>query len=167
MIPIQKNITVIDEQGNIYEATYPKRAKGLIKSGRARFISEDIICLVRPPKVLEEHMSDINSNLSIEEPSAKETNSPKKSEVQQDNKLSMSYVLEQIEKIVSQTEYLGQVIGAVSHLESAENIEEHAVSVLQEKVTALGDVVRCRETTNQQLIRLYEKMYDNIREESI
>ena len=32
-IPIQKNITVIDEQGNIYEATYPKRAKGLVKNG--------------------------------------------------------------------------------------------------------------------------------------
>ena len=37
-IPIEKNISVVDEQGNEYEATYPKRAKGLVKSGRARFI---------------------------------------------------------------------------------------------------------------------------------
>ena len=38
MIPIEKNIVVVDEQGNEYEATYPKRAKGLVKNGRARFI---------------------------------------------------------------------------------------------------------------------------------
>ena len=30
MIPIEKNIVVVDEQGNEYEATYPKRAKGLV-----------------------------------------------------------------------------------------------------------------------------------------
>lgn len=111
-------------------------------------------------------MSDINSDLSIEE-LAKKTNSSKEAVIWQNNKFSINYVLEQIEKIVSQTDYLGQVIGAVSHLESSENIEEHAVSALQEKVAALGDVVRCRETTNQQLIRFYEKIYDNIREENI
>ena len=35
--PIEKNVIVVDEQGNEYEATYPKRAKGLVKSGRARY----------------------------------------------------------------------------------------------------------------------------------
>ena len=32
---------VVDEQGNEYEATYPKRAKGLVKKGRARFVEEN------------------------------------------------------------------------------------------------------------------------------
>lgn len=47
--PIEKNVRVIDEQGNEYEATYPKRAKGLVKHGRARFLSDDLICLACPP----------------------------------------------------------------------------------------------------------------------
>ena len=34
---MEKNMTVIDEEGNIIGATYAKRAKGLIKKGRAPF----------------------------------------------------------------------------------------------------------------------------------
>ncbi len=55
MTPITKNIIVVVEQGNILEATYPKRAKGLVKKGRARFISESMICLACPPKKTEEN----------------------------------------------------------------------------------------------------------------
>ena len=32
----------------------------------------------------------------------------------------------------------------------------------QEKAKAIGDIVRCRETTNQQALRLYEKMYNDL-----
>ncbi len=49
MTPIAKNIIVVDEEGNVYEATYPKRAEGLVKKGRARFINETTICLACPP----------------------------------------------------------------------------------------------------------------------
>ena len=35
-----KNVIVVDEQGNEYGATYPKRAKGLVKNGRARFVRQ-------------------------------------------------------------------------------------------------------------------------------
>ena len=55
MTPIEKNVIVVDEQGNILEATYPKRAKGLVKKGRARFISESMICLACPPEKMEEN----------------------------------------------------------------------------------------------------------------
>ena len=64
--PIEKNVIVVDEQGNEYEATYPKRAKGLVKNGRARFVDENKICLACPPdKILEgNNMSNnINKNL--------------------------------------------------------------------------------------------------------
>ena len=33
----------------------------------------------------------------------------------------------------------------------------------QAKAKALGDVVRCRETTNQQLLAFYEKVYDDLK----
>lgn len=182
MIPIQKNIIVVDEQGNIYEATYPKRAKGLVKNGRARFISENTICLACPPGILEKHMSDLD--LLIKKEIAQEAgDSVKAEDVQnnkdfaaetadsetvrgfQSNKFSMDYVLEQIEKIASQTEHLGQVIGAVGGLERSENLDASQLMGLEAKINALRDVVKCRETTNQQLLRFYEKMYDNIIEE--
>ena len=68
MRPITKNIIVVDEQGNEYEATYPKRAKGLVKNGRARFIAENKICLACPPnKFLEDNIVNNHSNFdSIE-----------------------------------------------------------------------------------------------------
>ena len=47
----QKCVQVTDEAGNRYEATYPKRAKGLVKHGRARFTDESQteIILTCPP----------------------------------------------------------------------------------------------------------------------
>lgn len=50
MTPMTKNITVVDENGNILESTYPKRAKGLIKKGRAKRVSDDVICLCAQSK---------------------------------------------------------------------------------------------------------------------
>lgn len=61
MIPIAKNILVVDEEGNEYEATWPKRARGLVKNGRARFLSKNKICLACPPWIdMEDNeMTDI------------------------------------------------------------------------------------------------------------
>ena len=74
MPPIEKNIQVVDEQGNIYEATYPKRAKGLVKNGRARFINENTICLACPPEIMEDKKmsNDKNSNAEMNTPSVDE-----------------------------------------------------------------------------------------------
>ena len=58
---MEKTVQVVDEVGNRYEATFPKRAKGLVKNGRARFIGENRICLVRPPdQNLEERTMEEN-----------------------------------------------------------------------------------------------------------
>ena len=65
MIPIENNIVVVDEQGNEYEATYPKRAKGLVKKGRARFVDENTICLACPPNEnLEDKEMSENTNVT-------------------------------------------------------------------------------------------------------
>ena len=91
MTPIAKNIRVVDEQGKEYEATYLKRAKGLVKNGRARFIDENTICLVCPPEIeLEDNdMSDDKNNI------AETTANPSIEETQ---KLTINSELEQIEK---------------------------------------------------------------------
>ena len=51
----------------MYEATYPKRAQGLVKKGRARFIDENTICLACPPnEYLEDIKMSENKNINIE-----------------------------------------------------------------------------------------------------
>lgn len=58
--PIEKNVLVSDEQGNTYEPTYFRRAKGLVKHGRARWMGENHICLSCPPNHLENAEDDMN-----------------------------------------------------------------------------------------------------------
>ncbi len=142
MIPIEKNVIVVDEQGNEYEATYPKRAKGLVKNGRARFIDTNKICLVCPPNNMEDN------NMSN---TSKATTKAKK-------KITIDYVLNQIEQIVKDNEYIHN---ALEQLASMPKSEPGDIAG-QEKAKAIGDIVRCRETTNQQALRLYEKMYDDL-----
>ena len=155
MTPIEKNVIVIDDTGKVYEATYPKRAKGLVKNGRARFIDEHTICLACPPKnALEDSIMSENKNITItnkvENTAPAETKS---------TRLTMDYCLEQIENIRVQTEYLNTVIEELSKVKAAGPGDTCG----QERAKALGDVVRCRETTNQRLIAFYEKMYDDLK----
>ncbi len=143
---MEKNVIVVDEQGNEYEATYPKRAKGLVKSGRARFVDENKICLACPPnKNLEDNkMTENTESKSI---------------------YNIEHILIQIAKIQQQTEYLNNAIdklslmgdGECGHPGSPGNIQGQA------KAQAMCDIVRCRETTNQQMLSLYEKMYDDLK----
>ena len=137
---MEKNIIVVDEQGNQYEATYPKRAKGLVKNGRARFVDDHTICLACPPDVdLEDKIMSDNKEISI------------------------AYLLEQIEKIAAQTDYLNVAIEKLSKLDYS---APECGSPPDERAKALGDIVRCRETTNQQLIAFYQKLYEDIKPES-
>ena len=136
MTPIEKNIIVVDEQGNQYEATYPKRAKGLIKNGRAHFVGENKICLACPP------------NQNLEDNEMPEDKKIENEQTVPAEKLSMNYILGQIERIAEQTAHLHEAIAAL---------------VGSGKAQAIADVVRCRETTNQQLLKLYEKMYNDLK----
>ena len=150
MIPIAKNIVVVDEQGNYYEATYPKRAKGLVKNGRARFIDENTICLACPPCDMEDNnMSNNTENIAMETKPAE--------------KLTMDYILGQIEKIATETEYLHN---AISELSKTNSVGPGDVGT-QEKAHALGEIVTSREHTNQRLLSLYEKMYDDLKAQSL
>lgn len=53
----------MDESGKQIGKTFPKRAKGLVKNGRARFIDETTICLACPPE--NEFSEDIEMNTDI------------------------------------------------------------------------------------------------------
>ena len=71
MVPIEKNIVVVDEQGTVFEPTWPKRANGLVKKGRARWLDEKTICLACPPEQMEDNeMENIKQTENVTEPIA-------------------------------------------------------------------------------------------------
>ena len=79
-----------------------------------------------------------------------------------EQKLSMNYVLEQMEKIMAETEYLHSTIAALHEMGPAAGPGDLTG---QAKAEALATVVKCRETTNQKMLSMYEKMYDDLKPE--
>ena len=140
MTPIEKNVIVVDEQGNEYEATYPKRAKGLVKNGRARFVDENKICLACPPdKILEE-------------------------EKMEENKLTAKEIFVQLTILQKQlTENsqtsLHRLGDAISSLEGEEGDARF------EQIPDICDVFKTRELTLLKMLEIYEKMYDDVQNE--
>ena len=172
MIPIEKNIFVVDEQGNEYEATYPKRAKGLVKNGRARFIDENTICLACPPNVeLEDKIMSENKKVD-----SINNNTPNNSGTstgvadamanlltptaeQHSEKLTIDYILGKLEEIS-----LGQAFATDAILELGKMKSGGPGDVgTQEQAKAVGEIIKAREATNQKLIAFYEKMYDDLK----
>jgi len=76
VIPIKKLIYVTDEFGNQYAPTYPKRAAGLVKHGRAHYVSDDTICLVCPPSSYETEELNMTENQTTYTIPATDTASP-------------------------------------------------------------------------------------------
>lgn len=72
------------------------------------------------------------------------------------DKLTVNYLLEQIEKISNETGYLHEVIKALDNMDNAGVPGDMTGS---SKAEALASVVKCRETTNQQLLSVYTQMY--------
>ena len=169
-----KNIVVVDEQGNQYEATYPKRAKGLVKNGRARFVDENTICLACPPnmeledKEMSEYTMDSANNVPAENGHGKVMEAVAnllnvKAEQQSSDKLTMGYVLGKIEEISTDRSYITAAISELGKMKSGGPGDIGT----EEQAKAIGDIVKARETTNQKLIALYEKMYDDLKPEKV
>lgn len=154
-----KNIIVVDEHGKRYGTTYLKRAKGLVKQGRARFLARNMLCLMHCPACPpEQDLEDKSMSEQTIENSVPENNmvdTEKENMEQGGRKYSMQYCLEQIERIGHQTEYLNQAIADIRQLGNND--------ISCAKAMALSDIVKCRETTNQQMLHFYEKMYDDLK----
>ena len=107
----QKTVRVLDEAGNEYEATYPKRAKGLVKHGRARFTddSQTVIILACPPNqnmILEDNtMNEQINHTEVTENTAAEA-------------YTYEYALKQIELLTRQVDHIHLAISELGHLEN-------------------------------------------------
>ena len=152
----QKTVRVLDEAGNEYEATYPKRAKGLVKHGRARFTDESqtAILLTCPPNQdmnLEDNtMNEQINHTEVTENSAAET-------------YTYEYALKQIELLTHQVDHIHLAISELGHLENEGTPCGGSAKSVAE---GIADVVRCRETTAQKLIDFYAKMYEDLKPRS-
>ncbi|MBE6616124.1 MAG: hypothetical protein E7631_12570 [Ruminococcaceae bacterium] len=162
--------------GNEREPTWPKRAEGLVKKGRAYRLAEDHICLIDPSDGQSDHAeenctavhpSDIQkiseeTYMNTQENVKNEAIETEKiaEEIRSWGKLSMDYVLDKIEAVRKDSEYLYKTVHALEAMQVSQGPEDIAG---QAKAQALADVVRCRETTNQQLIQLYTRMYDDLK----
>lgn len=140
-----KNVEVVDEAGNVYEPTWPKRAKGLVKNGRARFVEENKICLACPPVMKTEDKQMSNTNNIFGE-------------------MTVQDILVRIASIVNQTSYIAEVAEALKSMGDGDSGDMYSPGNVmgQAKAEALGAIVTTRETTNQQILKLYEKMYDDL-----
>ncbi len=85
----KKTVVVIDEYGNKLESTYPKRAKGLVKSGRARYVDENTILLLT--------VLPINKNL---EEKNMNNNEIKTNVVEEPKTITMEYIINKIDEII-------------------------------------------------------------------
>lgn len=178
-----KNIAVVDENGNEYEATYPKRARGLVKKGRARFIDESTICLACPPDNISEdsimteekntykdaNTEDIgvseNTNIIDENTGAydltESTEPETKTETAEtaDDNITVREILKRIDDISTDGAFLTSAISELA------NVQISGVGDIgaQEKARAFGEMVKAREETNRRLIDFYEKIYQDVK----
>ena len=76
-----------------------------------------------------------------------------------ENKYTIEFILSQMIKLQEQTEYLNDAFAKLADIPVGQGPGDVAG---QAKAQALGDIVRCRETTNQKLLSLYERMYSDL-----
>ena len=78
--------------------------------------------------------------------------------------VELSWLLQQIAAIQSDTEYLKEGLVQLAQMGIGDSGEPGSPGNIlgQARATALRDMIRGRESTNQQLLRLYEKMYDDL-----
>lgn len=157
MIPIEKNIIVVDENGKEYEATYPKRAKGLVKNGRARFIDKNTICLACPPKdELEDNKMSENKNVNN---NSKPQPPATPAIPEKPTKFTIDYILTMLEGISKDRAHLNAALEKLNKLESKGAGDVGTADLAD----AIAHVVDAREETNRKLIAFYEKMYDDLK----
>ncbi len=137
-----KRISVIDQQGNEYEPTYPKRAKGLLKKGRARFVDENTICLTCPlPEKREEPIMMVSNQTAGTE------------------MVTAASIFEELKQIRENTSHIELAMEKLEKVPTGYSADN---AVCTEKVAAILKIAEAREATNQALIHLYEKMYADV-----
>lgn len=123
-----KNVLVVDEAGNRCEPTYPRRAEGLVKQGRAYWVGPELLCIRRPPCETEEKAM---SGVSIQE------------------------ILTRIDRVLEDTSHLQTALSTIEKLPDRPDGEAESTRARAEAIAA---VVREREETNREILRVLERV---------
>ena len=155
MIPIEKNIIVVDENGTVFESTWLKRANGLVKKGRARWLDERTICLACPPEQMEDNeMENIKQAETVAE-RVDDTESAK----QPDNKLgnlTIEGLLDRMDAIRKEMLFMNELLSTMENITN-QGGEDDAGHIAE----ATSQAFIARETTCQQQLRFLEKIYND------
>lgn len=78
--------------------------------------------------------------------------------------MTVADILDRINNIINQTSYIGEVAEALKSMADGDSGDCGSPGNLlgQAKAEALGAIVTSRETTNQHILKLYEKIYDDL-----
>lgn len=144
-----KNITVTDSSGKILYSTYPKRAKGLVKKGRAEWIGEDAISMLAPLENEKEitEMANIyeilDNQLSKLQEQLRDADEQEAAPV----RIQILKTLEEFKAQEQHAEAVKLVSAQVEAMQAALNAED-----------ATAENAAARELTRQKMIELMEKM---------
>jgi hypothetical protein len=155
MIPIEKNIIVVDENGTVFESTWLKRANGLVKKGRARWLDEQTICLACPPEPMEDNEMENMKQAETVEERVDDTESAK----QPDNKLgnlTIEGLLDRMDAIRKEMLFMNELLSTMENITN-QGGEDDAGHIAE----ATSQAFIARETTCQQQLRFLEKIYND------
>ena len=132
---------MVDENGKEYGSTWLKRAGGLVKKGRARWLNEHTICLACPPNLTEESKME-HSNEVLKLPGTGSTDKAQSAAGTQ-NELTLNELLKRIDDIRGEMGYL----------------QELAENWLGSEAIGIGNMVEEREKTYRQMLSFLERIY--------
>jgi len=154
---MEKNIIVVDETGKEYEATYPKRAKGLVKNGRARFIDEHTICLACPPNTELEDKNMSENKATVQNENIPTTDTFAKATKPLTSREIFDKIVE-LQNQLTRSPYisLSAFAGAISSIcEENEDNDDRTNQIVE-----VSNVYSAREHNYSMILAFYEKAYN-------
>ena len=157
--PASLKIEVVDSSGKIIGRTYEKRAKGLVKKGRARFTDENRITLL-PSEDAHEYTDTEGYKMD------ERINTENIENISEENsQYTIESVMQCMKKILDDTQYINDAIFNVTEIPSGDAGDCGSPGDIagKAKAEAISTIVRERENTNQKLIDFYNKVYNDLK----
>ena len=157
--PASLKIEVVDSSGKIIGRTYEKRAKGLVKKGRARFTDENRITLL-PSEDAHEYTDTEGYKMD------ERINTENIENISEENsQYTIESVMQCMKKILDDTQYIKDAIFNVTEIPSGDTGDCGSPGDIagKAKAEAISTIVRERENTNQKLIDFYNKVYNDLK----
>lgn len=157
--PAALKIEVVDSSGKIIGRTYEKRAKGLVKKGRARFTDENRITLL-PSEDAHEYTDTEGYKMD------ERINTENIENISEENsQYTIESVMQCMKKILDDSDYIKDVLKNIVEIPSGDAGDCGSPGDIagKAKAEAISTIVREREDTNQKLIDFYNKVYNDLK----